>query len=318
MFGLLFIISSAVLPTFFLVYSVVGKSVLRQETDESQITLAMLVVFPLISILIMLVSKSTMPRSALGRRSGLDVRLLMPGMLFLGGFFLHVEIIAFIAGSLAGAFFILSSYQEEKRQEQIEERMPDALFSVGSLPKSARASQVFEIIEKGGHGALSEEAAKSGKQLSMNVSMESVLDDLWKRNSSGMLKRACRMMKQMVQTNSLDRMSILAEDIIRAFQIARERSQVFALQKYTLIFGSFLIALIMNMTIKLMGSMGELMGESGTMVSAAESLAPPYLVIYSVIAAAAIADAEGKKSSMSIYFLVLSLLGLLTFYFITL
>ena len=152
----------------------------------------------------------------------------------------------------------------------------------------------------------------------MNLKIDSVLDDLWQRNGSGMLRRVCGMMKQMIHTNSLDSLNVLAEDIVRSFQIKREHSQIFALQKYTLVFGAFLIALILKMTLHLLHDMGGLVEDSNGIVSFAESIVPPYLVVYSMVSSAAIADAEGKKSSLAIYFLVLAVLSLSTFYFITL
>jgi hypothetical protein len=126
------------------------------------------------------------------------------------------------------------------------------------------------------------------------------------------------MIRQMINTNSLDNLNMLAEDIIRSFQIKRERSQIFALQKYTLVFGAFLTALILKMTLHLFQDMGGLVEGSKDMISSAMSVVPPYLVIYSTVSAAAIADAEGKKSSLAIYFLVLAALGLGAFHFITL
>ncbi len=320
MFGLFFIISSAILPTFFLVYAIAGRLATGQEITCSQIALALLVLFPLTSILILLLSKSTMPHSALSGPSGFDTRLLLPGLIFASGFLFLPQLQAATSamGILLGAYFIFSNYKTERKIEEIENRLPDALFSVSGLPKSTRPERIFEMIENGGHGALSEEAGKSRSQLGMNLKVNSVLDDLWQRNSSPILRRVCRMMKQMISTNSLDSLNTLAEDIIRSFQIKRERSQIFALQKYTLVFGAFLIALILKMTLHLFQDMGNLAEDSKDIVSFAASVVPPYLVIYSTVSAAAIADAEGKKSSLAIYFLVLAALGLGTFYFINL
>ena len=42
------------------------------------------------------------------------------------------------------------------------------------------------------------EAKKSRRQLKMNVKIDQVLDDFWKRNASQMLKRACIMIEEMI------------------------------------------------------------------------------------------------------------------------
>ena len=322
MFGLLFIMSSAILPTFFLVYVVLGRFVLDTRIDDLQIAIALLVIFPLISILIMALSKLTMPSSIFSNKNNFDMTFLLPGIVFIGGFTLvpKFQAIFFVCGGLIAAYLGYTNYKKDRIVEEIEQQLPDALFSLSSMPKSTRPEYIFESIENGGTGALSKEAAKSKRQLSMNIKIDDVLDDLWKRNCSSMLKRTCLMIKQMIATNSLDRLSMLADDIIAIFQIKRERSQIFALQKYTLIFGAFLIPLIIKMTLHLLESMSGLFNDAtvSETIAFAASVVPPYLVIYAMICSASIADAEGKKSVATIYFLVLALIGLLTFHFINL
>jgi len=375
LFGLLFMISSAVAPTFFLVYAILGRSALKSDIGEMQITIAMLVVFPLSSALILLISKSMAPGSALKERGGADIRLMGPCIIFMVGFMVDPAFrpILLGCGVMMAGYLLYSSYRTEKRIEEIEKHLPDALFSIGSLPKSTKAERIFAIIGEGGFGALSEEALKTKRQLSMNVSLQKALDDLWERNDSAMLKRACRMIDHMIRANALERISALAEDMIGAIQIRRERGQMMAMQKYTLVFGALLIPLILKMTIGLLGEVGDVFsmdgigtisgdkfggsnggerdgggigssergdrsgggGESGDGMSGsvdgggssdsvAETIAfasgiiPPYLVIYSLIASLAIADAEGRRSAAAGYFLAMAVAGLAAFAFINL
>ncbi|MBU0591881.1 type II secretion system F family protein [Candidatus Micrarchaeota archaeon] len=322
MFGLFFIMSSAILPTFFLIYAIAGKTILRHNIGETEMALMMLIVFPMISVLILLISKATMPRSAFSAKSGFDIVMLIPGVLLVTGFLVapDFKMIIIPLGLVTGAYFVYLNYGKEKRAEEIDDRIPDALFSISGMPKSTSPERMFGIIETGEYGALSEEAKKSVQQLKSNVNIDSVLDDLWERNSSSMLRRVCQMLGHMIHTNSIDKVSILAEDIIRSFQIRRERSQIFALQKYTLIFGGVLIALILKMAISLLKSMDGIVDGESIMSSIAfsESLIPAYFIVYSMIAATAIADAEGKKSSLGIYFIVLFVLSMATFVFVTL
>jgi hypothetical protein len=116
----------------------------------------------------------------------------------------------------------------------------------------------------------------------------------------------------------------------------RERGQMFAMQKYTLMFGAVLIPLIMKMTIGLLGGIGTALGsgdganvafgvggqsggsEMAGMVAFSLSIVPPYLVIYSIIASAAISDAEGRRSSCAMYFIGLCAASMLIFHFINL
>ncbi len=321
MIGLLLIISAAILPTFFLVYAVAGRFALGTRISNEQTAFVMLVLFPLISISILLLSKSIMPRSIFHGRRDFDLSIFAPGSVFVLGFLLlpGLQILSLAAGSAAAGYIIYRSYRSERRAEDIESRLPDALFSVSGMPRSAKAEDIFRIMEKGGYGALSEEAAKSARQISMNVGIGGVIEDFWERNDSMMLKRACLMLEQMINTSSLDRLGMLAEDMIAAFQIKREQAQLFSLQKYTLIFGGFLIPLILKVTIHLLEEMGGLMDETSVAdaVGFASSIVPPYLMVYSAIASIAISEAEGKRSSAAIYLVLLSAASLATFYFIS-
>jgi Flp pilus assembly protein TadB len=322
MFGLLFMMSAAILPTFFLVYAVLGKFAFGAAVSQAQVALGLLVVFPLISVLIALLSKATMPRSAFCNNEGFDARMLAPGAVFMAGFVLvpQLQLPALLLGTAIAAYLAYSCYTGERRLEEIERQLPDALFSVSGLPKSTRVERIFGIIEGGGHGAISEEAAKARRQLAMNLKTDAVLEDFGNRNRSPMVWRACNMMKQMIATNSLDRLSALAEDMIASFQLKRERSQMFSMQKYTLMAGALLIPAILKTALKLLGSMGGLFGDgsAGATIAFASSIVPPYLVIYALISSAVIADSEGRKSSAALYFLGLAAASLLAFHFINL
>lgn len=322
MFGLFFMMTSAILPTFFLVYAVLGGFAFGSSPGHAQIALGLLVAFPAASVLIALLSKATMPRSAFAGDEGLDMRLLLPGGVFMAGSLLlpQFQAPALAAGAALAAWLAHSAWAAGRRVEEIEAQLPDALFSVAGLPKSSRLERVFRMIGEGGHGALSEEAAKSARQLALNIKGDAVLDDFAARIPSVMARRAALVIRQMVATNSLDRLGALADDMLAAFQIKRERGQMFAMQKYTLAAGALLIPLILKMTLKLLDGMGGFLGggDAAGTVAFAHSVVPPYLVIYGLICSAVIADAEGRPSSAGIYFALLAGTGLLAFHFINL
>jgi Flp pilus assembly protein TadB len=349
-FGLMFIMTSAIAPTFFLVYAIAGRFAMAQRLEMAQITIAMLVLFPMVSILLLILSKATMPRSAFQTR-GFDPVSLAPGIVVAAGFIIAPEYgtPVLVLGLLSSFYMIWQSYPGERRAEELECRLPDALFSVSGMPKATRTERIFEMVESGGYGPLSEEAGKSRAQLEMNVRLGEALEDLWLRNRSPMLKRTCLMLRHMIESNSIDRLGMLADDMTKALNTVRERAQTFAMQKYTLMFGALLIPLIMKMTICLLGSIGGMLaGGSGAgsgiaggsgmdsgvggsfgiisgsgddisvMVAYALSIVPPYLVIYAMIASAAISDAEGKRSAGGIYFALMCLISLAIFSLINL
>ncbi|MBD3210481.1 hypothetical protein GF318_03820 [Candidatus Micrarchaeota archaeon] len=318
--GLVFIISSAVLPTFFLVYAVIGRYVFGAALGEPEIALGLLAVFPAMSAMILAVSKAIVPASSLSAKTALKPYIALPGILLIAGTLVEwLQVPAMLLAFLVSGHFLYRDYAKEKKAEEIEAVLPDALFSVSGLPKSTPPERLFRVIENGGFGKLSVEAGASRRQLENNVKLETALDDLWQRNQSPLLRRAALMIKQMFRTNSLDRLSMLAEDIIGCFQMQRERSQVFSMQKYTLVFGALLVPVIMKTALSLLESMGSLIDEASVAgaVEFSYSVVPSYLIIYAMISSVAIADAEGKGSSAAIYFLLLAVAGLAAFHFIS-
>lgn len=223
-------------------------------------------------------------------------------------------------GGGAGIVLAWGSYRTERRTEAVEAALPDALFSVGGIGKAAKPEVIFAVIERGAFGALSEEAGKSRRQLEMNVHLEKVLEDLWRRNRSLLLRRCCVMLGTLIETGTNERIGLIAEDLVRNFQLRRERAAQFAMQKYTLVLGSLVIPLILRITLGLAGRMEGIGDAQGVhqVISSAEAVIPAYLVIYAVMASAAIADGEGRRSAAALYSAALSAAGLLAFHFISL
>ena len=321
-FGMLFIMTSAILPTFFLVYVILGKFGVGGEISESGIAISLLLVFPAISILLLLLSRSSVPYSPLSsNESVVDVMVLLPALLFVFSFLLldGIPRMAVLAAATAIMLWaIYRSYRKEKRTEEIEQYLPDALFTMSALPKATKIEKIFETIEKAGYGALSEEAGKSKRQLAMNVKTDTVLEDLWKRNDSPALKKACIMLKYVFDTNAFNQLHTIAEDLLKNFEIKRERANLMSMQKYTILFGGLLIPLILKIALSLIGSLVEFFEDptAPQLIEYSISLIPPYLVIYSLISSFYISDIESKKSMAAIYFLMLVIVSLLTFSFV--
>jgi hypothetical protein len=284
----------------------------------------LLLVFPALSVLLLFISKATMPYTPLSAKTNvLDMRVLAAAILFVAAFLIEDQIIR-IAGLVLGAaailYVIYDGYKKEKRSEEIEQYLPDALFSVSALPKSTKLEKIFDVIAAGGYGALSQEAAKAKRQISMNVKVDLVLDDLWRRNNSPALKKVCTMLKHAYNTNSLDQLHFIAEDLLKNFEIKRERATLMSMQKYTVLFGGLIIPMILKIAIALIGNLIQFFADSSAaadMVNYIISLIPAYLVVYSLIAAFYVADIEGRKSSAAIYFLLLVAASMAVFNFIS-
>jgi len=324
-FGMLYIMTSAILPTFFLVYVLLGNFGLGGEgMGKEAIALSLLLIFPLISVLLLVVSKASVPYSPLTSKTNvIDISIILPAVLFVVSFLIEDDIIR-IAGLAIGAVAMLwvvyNNYKKEKRNEEIEQYLPDALFSVSALPKSTKMERIFETIEKGGYGALSEEASKAKRQLKMNVKVDIVLEDLWKRNESVALKKVSTMLKHAYNTNSLDQLHFIAEDLLKNFEIKRERANLMSMQKYTILFGGFIIPMILKIAMSLIRNLIQFFAENpnaADVVAYIIGLIPAYLVVYSLISSFYIADIEGKKSMAAMYFLLLVVVSLAVFNFVS-
>lgn len=318
-FGMLFIMTAAILPTFFLVYVMLGEFGVGGGISEEAIAVALLLIFPAISVLLLLMSKSSVPYSPLtSNKSVIDIMVVLPALLFVFSF-LFLDGIFRYAGLAVGTAVMLwaiyKSYKKEKRTEEIEQYLPDALFTISSLPKSVKTEKIFESIEKAGYGALSEEAAKSKRQLSMNVKIDDVLDDLWKRNDSPALRKAATMLKHVFHTNAYSQLHTIAEDLLKNFEIKRERANLMSMQKYTVLFGAVLIPMILRIALSLMGSLVEFFEDPNAvaLIDYTTSIIPGYLILYALISAFYAADIEGKKSRAAIYFLAMAVVSILIF-----
>lgn len=324
-FGMLYIMTSAILPTFFLVYVLLGNFGIGGEgLGKEAIALSLLLIFPLISVLLLIVSKASVPHSPLTSKTNvIDITVILPAALFVVSFLIEDDILRITGlaiGAIAMLWVVYNNYKKEKRNEEIEQYLPDALFSVSALPKSTKMEKIFETIEKGGYAALSEEASKAKRQLKMNVKVDIVLDDLWKRNESAALKKVCVMLKHAYNTNSLDQLHFIAEDLLKNFEIKRERANLMSMQKYTILFGGFIIPMILKIALSLIGNLIQFFSEmpnAEEMVIYIIGLIPAYLVVYSLISSFYIADIEGRKSMAAMYFLLLVIVSLAVFNFVS-
>jgi len=319
LFGLLFLVASAVLPTFYLVFAIAGEAGLGGAGGDP--ALLMLAAFPAAGALMLLLSSAMLPPSAFGDgRGGGMMMIAAAGLSAATLAFPHAW--AFFVGALMALFIYMAhrSIGRERRLEAIGERLPDALLCASGMPRSSPPERVFGMMEDGGFGPLSEEAARSRRQIEAGLCAKAAFADFASRCPAPIVKRASRMMAHMADTASFDRMSGLASDMIAFHRAMRERKEALSMQRYTLMLGALIIPAILGMALSLAGSMADFTGDGAGSAPAqgAAALIPPYLAIYSVMSAGAIADAEGRESSGPPYAFALCALSLLAFKFISL
>lgn len=319
LFGLLFIVSSAILPTFFLVFAAAGRFAFSLNLSEETVALAFLLFFPLLNFLLFLLLRAQLPVMIFQRKEEkMDFIVLLFPLIFLVSFFIPYETIRLgvIAGGIAlGTYLFYARHKEERRVEEMENLLPDALFAASGLPKGTGLDKIFEFVEKGGFGPISEEAGIAVKQIKARVKPGAVLESVAKRSGSEAVCRVVEMISHAYETGSdlSTRLHEMGEDLLRLCEIKRARANALAMQKYTLLFGAFLIPMILAMAIGLSNSMASVSG-TGSNSGMLGFVVPVYLIIYAVFAAYYAAECDGKRSLLLGYFMLMACSSLIVFY----
>jgi hypothetical protein len=199
---------------------------------------------------------------------------------------------------------------KESKREKVEEALPDVVLSVSSQPPGRGLEPLLSSMEKYSMPPLRGELAISLKQAKANVKPEAVLDDLWRRNGSPLLRRFSIFLSHALGAgHDISRyLSMLAEDLLSAIEMRREREALLAMQKYTLISGALLIPFIIGSSLSLAS------GVAGGSPPGIADDAVSYLAIYAFLSASFISYAEGRPSSFIKYFSLLALSGIALFH----
>lgn len=323
MFGLVFVISATILPTFFLIFSTVGKFALGIDATEAFFMLGFLVFFPLLNILIMLAAGMQMPKGIFFRPSGFPIAVFVFTIALVIAIIMDIETFWKIGMVLLicaiSAPFLINQYVHGKKDENLEEAIPDSLLSVSGLPKNYGVDRLFEKMAELGNG-FSAEAAKTMKQLKAGLGVEKALDDLWKRNNSIMLKRVCELMllSHMAGANVSQKMHQVAGDIIGFAELDKDRANALSMQKYTLYLGAVLVPIVLSMALGLSSDIsGFLDAKNAAVLEIAPRAVAAYIVIYSAISASYISWMDGRGSGALLNFIIMAMLGLACFYIIS-
>lgn len=323
-FGLLFVIFSAIVPALFLVFATAGKFALGFEISAGQFAAVFLLVFPLASGAMLLVSRAQMPPSAFGsgKRGNYLVFLAFAALVALVMASGLGAAEKFGASAVLGIGFAALLWDEQKetgRLEKIEEALPNSLLGVSGLPKNYGLEKVFERMASAGD-AFSPEAEKTLRQLRTNVSADKALLGLWQRNDSFMLRRLGELMldAQNSGANVSEKMHEMAEDLLRFAELRRERENALSMQKYTLLLGALVVPLILSVSLGVVSQMASFLeGANAEVLGVAAGTITAYMVIYSALSAFYIADSEAKQSRAGFYFLGMALLGWTSIYIIS-
>jgi hypothetical protein len=314
-FSLLFIASSALLPTFFVIVSSLGGSPLGIETSGFSVKVIMLLIIPLISLLVLQLMKMNEPVQIFERKND-DKRFAIIILPILGYLIFPETGYLFLGATIAVCIAIFyPTYVREKRIEGIENALPNALMASSSLPKSATLEGVFGIFENEGK-PLSEEAEVSLRQLKSNMSEDDVLEDFKERNKGPLVERVANALKHSLDCGNVKRINETAEDLLEFNSISNERKAMVSMQKYTLFFGVLLIPIILKSVTNILNSIGETLISNIDIIREIQQVIPAYIIIYAALVSYYASDIDKKRSSLFIYFSILSVLGIAAYYFV--
>jgi len=171
-------------------------------------------------------------------------------------------------------------------------------------------------MQKASTPELAHELSISIKQLKANIKPSKVLDDLWRRNSSIILKRVSTFFSYLFEAgvDAGNYVSLMAEDLFRLFELRREQQNAVSMQRYTLMFGAVILPLVLGNSLSLISGISDSIGTESSIVPTATMAIPAYLILYSFLASHFIAETENKSSSELIYFSALSIVSTILFY----
>ncbi len=315
--SLIFIAISVVLPSFLILFSSLGSFSPLPSLSPESLPLLLLLLLPALSALLLVLSASLFPSSFFSPKVPASIFLPMLAALLL---FIALQptdlprlpiFVLLLAGGVALTYPL---YLREKKREKLEEALPDAALALSSQPPGRGLEPLLTSIAKYSVTPLRDELLISLKQARANVKQEAVLEDLWRRNRSPILRRFSVFLGHALGAgHNISRyLSLIAEDILSALEMRRERESLLSMQKYTLIFGALLIPFIIGSTLTLSSQIAGLSGSAPP--PGIQPTAISYLAIYAFLSSAFIAHAEGKASSFMAYFALLSVSSMALFY----
>lgn len=313
LFGLVFIVCATIIPTFFLVFSLIGP-LINVPISQTQMVISFLILFPALSFFVIILIKSqTPPEIFKEEKENFPVILIFVFGIFsllIINIFNEYQLPLLLLLSLVLFVPLMRFYKDEERVEKINDGIPDVMFSLAGLPKGSTFERVCREIIKNRHGPLADEFSVMLNQLNSKISTSKVIKDVKEHSKSILMRRAAEMFEYAYTTGAdfSEVASKLAEDMLKFFEIRRERANLFSVQKYTLLFGSVLTAVIMGNVFDVLSSI------SKRDVSFVESsILPAYLIIYSFISSYYISTVEERKTKAVIYMIgmVVGSLGVL-------
>lgn len=305
-YGLIFLVLSVIVPTLLTVIYNVGEFALGIGLTKLEFQIILLIVLPAINLLLLFISRIQKPESVYERKEQED--LIYFAILIIASIFpIFLGFIGLVFLSLIGAVIIYKKYKKERIIEEVEEKLPDMLLHLSGM-EGLSFERMLREISKSGYGELSKEFKKSYNQFRSNIELEKVIKDLKGRTNSILFSKTTLLMKYVVESGNFEIFAEIAEDILRYFEIKRNKANLMSMQKYTLLLGAVIIPIILHITMDMTETLGKMLSNGSS--NGLQDTIPTYLVLYSLLSGHHILEIESRKSKAMLYSLIMLVSGL--------
>jgi hypothetical protein len=334
-----FIAVSALLPSFFSVLAAVSPLVLSSSVQEWQVWLAFLAIFPALDAAALCAMFLLLPPAKSSGQAGLlEEYLASKGMRMKGRQFAIAlaalslalaavclaagsPLLAFIGLCVGPAIYALAAYFADAEMRRAELMLPDALYSAAATHKLLSPERMLSLLAKGGFGRVSEAFSLALARQKAGDSFPSSMQAAARFFPTQLAARAFSLIVVAYETGADMYFALreCAQDISSFFALARERSALLSIQRYTVLASAaFLVPFILGTVIYLAPLLSAASVAGGAQQGAAPvgalSLAcQAYLVINAALCALLLALSEVNPARAALYFAACAPLSLVFF-----
>lgn len=334
-----FVAVSALLPSFFSVLAAVSPLVLSSQVQEWQVWLAFVVAFPALDAAALGAMFMLLPPAKATRAPGmLDEYLTGRGVrmgsrqfaIALAALSLALAAACLVAGNLPLAFlciclgpaaYALAAYFAESEMRRAELMLPDALYSSAATHKLLSPEKMLALLAKGGFGRVSMAFSLALARQKAGDSFQSSMAAAARHCPTPLVSRAFSLIVVAYETGADMYFALreCADDIASLFALARERSALLSIQRYTVLASAaFLVPFILGTVIYLAPLLSATSAAGGAQPDAAPigalgAACQSYLVMNAALCALLLALTEANPARAALYFALCAPLSLLFF-----
>ncbi|MCX8195297.1 MAG: type II secretion system F family protein [Candidatus Micrarchaeota archaeon] len=342
--AILFVASSALLPSFFSVFAALSPMFLESSMTLLQVQLAFLLVFPALNALSLSAFFLFLPsfrRGTIGGTRILSEFLERKGfpyganglaalalfMSFLPAiFFLYLGSLPlfFLSICIGPAAYMSATYLAQREVDEAESRLPDALYSAAAVHRLLSAEKMLSFLAKGGYGRLSASFDIALRRQKAGETFARSMQAAAENCPSQLTKRAFDLLVVAYETGAAMHAALreTAQDVASFFGLVRERAAILSIQRYTILAASsilvpFIIGTVVSM-VPLVSSAVSSPTSNGVFGTAQAqpdlaALCQIYLLVNAAISSLFLALSQSSPTRAAIYFSAIAPISQLIF-----